>query len=163
MFEKFTVLGDDGKQVQVVEVADPRWTEAAISHLQNHPAEYGALSRDKIQAVRDSLAAGTPSRRVRPEDDLFEIRVDGQHVGDIVLYMDDPWTTELDVATFADFRGHGYARLAVKELLGRICPSRYRSFQAMIRTDHPKPKRIAKLLAHWGFVERDGIWIYEAT
>lgn len=157
---ELVVVELDGQHVTAILAKNPRWTEAHISHIEAYQPEYGTnFSEQDLETLRREVAAGTPRPRA-PGAVVYEIRVDGDHAGDIVFLPFEDGSAEMETAVFRPFQGSGYARTVVPKVLEAVCPSQFATVEGVVRPGNRKANRVRRILTGWGFLDHGECWIY---
>ena len=126
---------------------DPRYTIEHVEHQGRYGIEYGCVpSAQDIADQLTKIGSGQPDRRHHLGTECYDLVVDGDEVGSLVV-LDG----ELLVAVFDPFAGRGIGSAAVQALLAQ--PTHQR-LVAKVRDANPNKARVVRMLERAGFQQR---------
>ena len=148
--------------MRFIENHQPVFTEKHLDHLERYRTSYGEgyFTPEAIAAERENVKNGNPSPRCGADSKCFEIYREGQHIGDIILILNNVATKgqqpdlryELDFTIFHEFSRQGNAKQALHEFLPFYRERFNHPLEALVRKTNPFFDRFEHLLLNAGFV-----------
>lgn len=126
---------------------NPQWTPELLALFQLNQVGYApSWSDEETREDMTSITAGGPSVTIPAK--YYEIDVDGQHIGDIMLNQSE---SDKQLYNFAlNMHTRGYAKKAIIKFVNEYL-EKGSTLEALIRKDHPNRDKIFYILYETGF------------
>ena len=149
--------------MKFIENQNPLFTEKHLDHIERYRDAYGQefFSEETMKYERSRLEQGNPSRRVSFNGKVYELWEADEHIGDIVLILNDladfgagqEKCYEMDLAIFHPYSGKGYGKRALQEFVEYYKANYPEPLEAIIINANPVREKVEHLFESVGFVQ----------